>query len=328
MPEIKTIEQMLKDGAVKKGNDPSLVVEWLPTGIQKLDELLGGGVPLGRCLESYGPESTGKTLISQYIAAAVQQSPRPGVLYMDMENSFDEEWWQISGVDTEKLLVSKPTTGEAAIDIIRGALAGAEVSKLGLIILDSIAAMTPAPEMDPKRSAEDKSMGLQAKLVTLMYRSIVPLLDSSKVIFLATNQMRDSIGPYPDEIGALVGGRAQRHYSLIMIKTRRESWIKEGDNRIGFYMEITSRKNKLSSVPDGTTITLPFLFNSQIDMLTADLEDAVKKQIITRRGPYYYYNGSNLLGMPNLRNHFMNNEAELASLRFALERRAENATQE
>lgn len=320
MPELKTLEQLKKDGSVKMGNDPSLIVEWLPTGLAKLDELLGGGVPLGRCMETFGPESTGKTLIAQYIAKAVQGSERKTVLYIDLENSYDEEWWQLSGVDTTKLVVTKPATGEEAIDIMRGALYGAEESNLGMIILDSIAGMVPAPEMDPKKSAQDNHQpGLQAKLCTLMYRSIVKMVEQNKVCFYAINQMRDSMGPYPDDVGALVGGRAQRHYSLIMLKTRRESWIKQGDARVGFYMEVTSRKNKLATTPDGTTITLPFLFSSQIDILTADLEDAVAKKIIERKGPYYKFNEQSLLGMPNLRAYFQSDATAMSMLRTLLE---------
>lgn len=325
MPEpkstkTKSIEELLKDGTIKSGSDPSLIVEWLSTGLPKLDNLMGGGFPLGRCVESFGPESTGKTLIAQYLAKSVQASERPGILYIDLENSFDEEWWILSGVDTKKIWVTKPATGELAIDIMRQILQEAEGLKLGLIILDSIAGMVPSPEMDPKKSAQDNHQpGMQAKLVTLMYRSIVSLVNDNKVIFYAINQMRDNMGPYPDDIGALVGGHAQRHYSLIMLKTRRESWIKEGDNRIGFYMEITSRKNKLATTPDGTTITLPFLFSSQIDMLTADLEEAVEKKIIDRKGPYYKFNMQNLLGMPNLRNYFLSNPEAMTLLRDCLE---------
>lgn len=317
MPESKSIENMIKAGLLKKGSDPSLVVNRLPTGIGVLDDLLGGGLPLGRFIESYGPESTGKTLLSQYAVAAVQKSQYPIGLYMDMEHSFDEAWWKQIGVDTDKLLVSNPVSAEQAIDVMRAML---ETSKeLGIIILDSIAAMTPMPEVDPEKSSENKTIGLQARVTTLMYRQIAPLLDN-RVIFMATNQMRESIG-YNDELSALPGGRAQRHFNHIILRTRREDWILEtgSKKRIGFYMEVISKKNKLAGIADGSSVTLPFMFSGQIDYTATFIDEAIKKDLIIRRGPYYEYNGHRSLGMALLRQYFTDNPDELESLKRDIE---------
>lgn len=314
MTDIKGVDELLKSGLIKRGNDERLIIKKLPTGIPALDEMLGGGMPLGHAVESYGPESTGKTLIAQYVTAAVQASQFPEVLYMDMERSFDEAWWKESGVDTAKVMVSQPATGDQAIDVMRGVLHSEP--NLGLIIMDSIAAMTPQVEMDPEKSSEDKTIGLQARLVTLMYRQIINLLED-RVIFLATNQMRESIGAH-DELAALPGGRAQRHYSHIILRTRRDSWITENKNdkaRLGFYMEITSRKNKMCSTPDGTSITIPVMFKGQIDYTTSYIDDALKKGIIPRRGPYYNWNNQNFMGMQALRNMFLDNPEELELLK-------------
>lgn len=317
MPEIKTIEELMKSGALIKGDDASLEVKRMPLGIASLDELLGGGLPLGRCVQTVGPESTGKTLLSQFAVAAVQKSKYPLALYMDMERSYDEAWWQQSGVDTEKLLVSTPTTAEEAIDVMRGVLSSTQ--ELGIIVLDSIAAMIPQPEMDPERSStEGRQPGLQAKVITFMYHQILPLL-KGRCIFLATNQMRENIGGH-DELGALPGGKAARHYSHIILKTRREQWItnNQDKSRLGFYMEITSRKNKLAKTADGDCITLPFLFNSQIDWTTSYIEDALKAKLIVKGGPYYKVAGRSFLGMQNLREFFTENPEELEQLRTNL----------
>lgn len=314
MTDIKGVEELLKSGMIKRGDDERLVIKKLPIGIPALDNLLGGGMPLGHAVESYGPESTGKTLIAQYVTAAVQASQFTEVLYMDMERSFDEEWWKESGVDTAKLMVSQPATGDQAVDIMRGVLHSAP--NLGLIIMDSIAAMTPQVEMDPEKSSEDKTIGLQAKLVTLMYRQIINLLED-RVIFLATNQMRENIGAH-DELAALPGGRAQRHYSHIILRTRRESWITEGKNekaRIGFYMDIASRKNKMCATPDGTSISIPVMFKGQIDYTTSYIDDAVKSGLIPRRGPYYSWKEKSYMGMQALRTMFMDNPEELELLK-------------
>lgn len=312
--ENTALDSLIKDGLVKYGNDPRLIIKRMPIGIPMLDDLLGGGLPMGRCTMAYGEESTGKTIIAQYAAAAVQRSERPLVLYMDMERSYDEPWWIASGVDTSQLLVSTPMTAEQAIDIMRSMLQGS--SELGMIILDSIPAMTPMPEMDPEKSSEDKTIGLQARVITLMFRQIMPLLED-KVIFYVCNQMRESIGKY-NEIAGLPGGRAIRHNSHIILRTRRESWIKDDKANTGFYMEITSRKNKVASTPDGSFVLLPFMFSGKIDMLTAYLEDAKARNIITRKPPYFYWNDKAFHGMPNLRQYFLDNEEEMRTLEALL----------
>jgi len=316
MSEPKSIDNMLKSGLLKSGTDPSLVVKRLPFGIPSLDNFLGGGLPLGRCTEAYGPESTGKTLLAQLATAAVQKTDKPQVLLFDMEMTYDETWWAKSGVDTEKLLVSTPRTAEEMIDI---SVAMLETSKdLGMIILDSIAATVPGPIADPDKSAEDnRQPGLLAKSLALWFYKTIHIVSEKNVILFITNQMRENIGGY-DELAALPGGRSQRHYSQIILRTHREGWIKEGKDNIGYYMEIISKKNKTAMTPDGTSIVIPFLASSQIDLLSAYIEDAVKQKVMTRKGPYYGYNGKNFLGMTATREYFSDNPDELEALKIAL----------
>lgn len=317
MPNLPTIEDLLHDGTVLKGNDPSLEIRRLPIGIPSIDALLGGGLPLGHCLQAFGPESTGKTLLTQIAVAAVQKSQYPLAVLMDLEHSYDEPWWRQSGVDTEKLLVSAPQTAEQAIDIMRGILNSSE--EVGIIVLDSLAAMIPQPEMDPEKSSTDsRQPGLQAKVITYMYHQILPLL-AGRTIFFATNQMRDSIG-LAGELDGLPGGRAARHYSHIVLRTRRESWITDNNtkSRLGFYMEIINKKNKLASVPDGEAIKLPFMFSSQIDWTTSYIEDGIRLGFIVKAGPYYKTAGKSFLGMPNLRQFFSDYPEEFEILKTNL----------
>lgn len=312
------IEELYKKGLIRKGNDSTLRVERISTGIPSLDDLLGGGVPTGRCIQIFGPESTGKNLIAQYMTAGVQKTERPLTLFLDLERSYDEEWWKKSGVDTEKLLVSMPATAEQAIDIIRIMLR--KSGELGFIFLDSLAAMIPQALVDPDKSSEDnRQPGDQAKVVTRLYQQMIPLL-SNNIAFMASNQMRDNIGGY-SETSALPGGRAARHYSHITLRTRRESWIKDANKRvIGYYLELTSIKNKTCSVPDGAFITLPILAESQLDMLTAFLESAIANGSITKRGPYYSWAEHKFLGMENLRNFFRENEEEYFKLELSVQK--------
>lgn len=302
MAKSPDLEKLLKEGLIKYGSDPSLVINRTSSGIEKLDELLGGGLPLGKIIELYGPESTGKTLICQYIAAAIQKTDLPGVLYMDMEDSFDQGWWAQSDVDLSRMMVSNPATGEGAIDIMM-ALLQAKDAKLGLIIVDSIAAMTPSVQADPDKSSEDKgAMGVQAKLITLMFHKIKGLLGDC--IFLLTNQMRDSLGTMHDEIGALPGGRANRHYCHAILRTRRESWINEGDNHVGFNMEIINKKNKLAKTADGASIILPFNYRGQIDVLMSYMDEAINLNIIQQSGPWYQFAEQKWLGKSAMREAF------------------------
>lgn len=309
------VKKLMETGLIKKGSDESLYLKRIPLGLPQLDDLLGGGLPIGRCIEAYGPESTGKTLLAQYCTAAVQKTDKPLTLLLDLERCYDEGWWKQSGVDTANLLVSSPATAEESIDIMMAVM---NEPTLGLMIVDSIPAMIPAPIADPEKSAEDKTIGLLAKLVTLMYSKLVHPLSQQGVILLTTNQMRENIGGY-DELAALPGGRAQRHFSQIILKTRREGWIKDANkNNIGFDMEITSKKNKTCAVADGTSITMPFLSVGGIDLMTAYINDGIKKGLIARKGPYYSYAEKNHLGVPALRNFFDENPNELDTLKLQL----------
>lgn len=310
------LDALIKSGAIKMGDDPSLELHRLPIQVPAFDGMIGGGFPMGRVTLTYGPESTGKTLLAQIAVKAVQASQYPSSLYIDMERSYDRTWWEQSGVDAEKLMVSSPMTAEQAIDVMRAVLP--VMPDLGIVVLDSIAAMTPMPEMDETKSSEDKTIGLQARAVTLMFRQVLPLLPNHTIL-LCTNQMRESVGQ-PDELGSLPGGRAQRHYAHIILRTRRESWITDASGqRIGYNMEITPRKNKVAPMAPG--ITLPILFHGQLDLLTSYLDSAIERKKITRRGPYYYWGNEpqGYLGMQNLRQRFLDDEQAFEQLKQELE---------
>lgn len=310
------LDKYFKDGSIKYGNSPDLIIKHISSGIDRLDELLGSGIPLGKIIQFYGPESTAKTLICQYIIAAIQKSETPDVIYFDLEDSFDPEWWGQSEVDVDKLMVSAPATGEEVIDIIVALLNSTGI-KLGAVMIDSLAGMVPMQEADADKSAEDKTMGLQAKLITLLYRKLRTHITQSKhkPVILMTNQMRDSLGTQYDEIGALPGGRANRHFAHVLLRTRRHSWITEGDARVGFNIEIINRKNKLAKTPDGASIVLPYTFNSQVDILLAYLEEAIEKQTITRAGPYFKWRDMSWLGKNAMRDYFRSNPDSLELLR-------------
>lgn len=320
--KVPTIAQMRRSGLIKQGNSTDLIVERVPIQIPTLDELIGGGLPRGRGIQAYGEESTGKTLIMQYMIAAIQRSNTPDVLVMDQENTYDEAWWSQSGVDTEKLMVSRTDTAEQAIDVITSVLnamgpKAAEANRtLGAICIDSIAALIPQVEMEEEKSAEDKRMpGAQAKSITYLYHKIGGTNLGNQVVLITTNQMRDSVG-YASEMSSLPGGRANRHYNHIFLRTRREEWIKDEHGRVvGYTMEIISRKNKTCKTPDGTSIKIPILADSQVNWTITYIEEGRRLGYITSRGPYYYFGEIQKMGMQALRHFFTETPEAFEQLR-------------
>lgn len=309
----KTIEELKREGILKSGSDPSLVVDRVLTGIPALDNILGGGIPLGRGIMPYGPESTGKTLLCQYFVAAIQKTERPIALLFDLERCYDERWWKQSGVDTDKLIVSSPQTAEQVIDIMVQMIESED--QLGIIVVDSIPAMIPAPIADPDRSAEDKTMGLLPQIVNLMYYKTMHQVALKKICFVDTNQMRANFSGF-DEVAALPGGKAQRHFNQVILRTHREGWINDSSGKhIGYNMKIISKKNKTCSVPDGTDVTVPFLAVGQIDMMTTYIDEAIRLKLVEKRGPYYKFNDKSYLGMAGLRAFFVENPEELETLK-------------
>lgn len=288
------MDKLFKSGVLRMGNAEELVPERLPTGIAPLDQITGGGLQLGTCTLLVGPESTGKTLLSQYIAASVQKTERPNVLFLDAERSYDVGWWAQSGVETNKLYVARPSSAEELIDITTQVLT--EDPTIGLVILDSIAAMPPTRIIN--ESAERHDIGSLARLVQHLYVKIVPLL--GKTIFLATNQIRDNITGYEERYP---GGHSQRYFSHMILRTRREGWIQENNKRIGFNLEVTTRKNKTAAPQQSCSI--PFHFQGQLDMASVLIDEAIASGRIQQNLPYYKieYEGKlhNLLGKANLR---------------------------
>lgn len=305
------VDAMLKSGYLMKGSDPRLTIRRLPTKIPGFDELLGGGFPAGRYTQIVGPESTGKSLLAQYAAASQQDQEKSLVLLMDMERSFDDSWWAASGVDVDALLVSQPMHGEEAVDIML-AVIKAEEARLGMIILDSAAAMFPRAMTEPEKGSEQKFMGNQSTMIKQMFAMLTPQIDD--IVFIIINQMRSNIGGY-EEI--YPGGWAMRHYNHVTLRTRREGWLKDGNTRIGFLMEVINKKNKVGGVQDAS-IQIPVKFMTQIDMMQSYLDEATEKKIVYSKGPYYYWGEAKFLGKNAMRQHFMEKPEDFEKLKEQL----------
>ncbi len=305
-----TMETLMKEGVIALADDPSFDIHRAGSGIPQLDAALGGGYAFGRNVLCVGPESTGKTVLAQYAVAAVQAAdPKAYALLVDAEMSFDRSWWARSGVDMKRLYVSQPSNGEQAVDTIVNSVKADKTIKI--IVLDSIATLSAVAVQE--KQAGERTISAVANLVNNMYTRLLPV-NKQQAVFFAVNQLRDNMNGYDDQYP---GGRAQRHNSHIILRTRREGWIKDKEARIGYVMEIHIKKNKLGA-PE-TIIQLPFLFGDQVDMVGSYIDEAIERGIITVGGPYYTYGETKWLGKGALRMHFTETEADFIALKLAVE---------
>lgn len=304
------VKDMLKSGQLMKGTDSRLDIRRLPTGIPQLDAIVGGGIPYNRVVALVGPESTGKTAVMQYIATAVQKTERPYFLLMDMEKSYDRDWWVASGVDPDRLYVSQPTFGEEAIDIMAGVLRNDPT--VGGVGLDSIPTMIPKIIMEAD-TAEDKFVGQHPVLIGRMLAVLSPLIHD--VVFVHCNQMRANIGGY-EEI--YPGGYGLKHGTHLRLRTRREGWLKEGTERVGFTLEIQVPKNKVGT-PYGEC-QIGFRFKGQMDLISSYIDEAVSQDVIVATLPYYKWPEieEQWMGKANMRQFFVDQPAALVLLKSKL----------
>lgn len=271
------ISEMLKDGRLQKGNDPRFELEWVSTGIPDLDRILGGGMPRRRISIVFGDYSSAKTFLLQML---MKQALFQGlqVAYIDTERSYDPAWWAQVGIPLDKIYVSQPSHGEQAIDVML-ALARANVD---VVAMDSLAALIPKEEAEPEAKAESKQVALQARLIGKLMRMLVTIDSSSALVM--TNQVREPLGaPAPGV--TMPGGKAPRHYSSIILRTKREGWLEEQGKRVGFNIRVQCSKNKVST-PFGECL-LPFHFRGDIDLLALLVDRAIEAGLVEQKGPWF-----------------------------------------
>src|SRR3972149_442348 len=271
--EPATLDEMLNDGRLMRGDDQRLIVQRIPIGIADLDEILNGGIPRHRITIITGPYSSGKSFVLQLlIKNAIEQGLQ--VAYIDTEQTYDPVWWGQVGLPLDKLLVSQPVIGEEAVDIAV-ALVKANVD---VVAIDSLAALVPHEETEEE--AEKKFIGLQARLIGKMLRLLLSAKHNSAVV--CTNQLRESIGgPIPTDV--MPGGRAQGFFASLILRTQREGWIESNGKREGFDMKIICRKSKVGQ--PFKECVLPFLFRGKIDEISLNLDRAIENGLIKQRGP-------------------------------------------
>ena len=271
------------DGSIMRlGEAHSMTIEAIPTGSLSLDLALGvGGIPRGRITEIYGPESSGKTTISQHIVAEAQKLGGT-CAYVDMEHALDPVYAARCGVDVENLLISQPDTGEQALEITETLVRSGAVE---LVVIDSVAALVPRAEIEGDMG--DAQMGSMARLMSQALRKLSGAINQTKTAVIFTNQLRMKIGVMFGNPETTTGGNALKFYASVRLDVRRIQSIKVGAEIIGNRTRVRVVKNKVA--PPFRTAEFDIMYNEGISKVGDLVDLATQFEIITKRGAFYSF---------------------------------------
>ncbi|MDP2648180.1 MAG: recombinase RecA [Candidatus Yanofskybacteria bacterium] len=285
---VKEIQEKYGDGSIMKLGDTRRVdVDVIPTGSISLDLALGvGGIPRGRVVEVYGPESSGKTTLALHLVAEVQKMGGAAA-YVDAEHALDPEYAKKIGVKIEDLLISQPDNGEQALEIVETLVKSGGIS---LVVIDSVAALTPRAEIEGEM--DQQHMGLQARLMSHALRKLTGVVSKTNTTVLFINQIRHKIGIMFGNPETTTGGLALKFYSSVRLEIRRAAQIQSGEKIIGNRVKVKVVKNKVAA--PFRTCEFDILYNEGISA-QADLVNAgVQYGVVAKSGSWYTYDGQKL----------------------------------
>jgi len=280
----------------------------IPTGSLELDYALGiGGVPRGRVIEIFGPESSGKTTLALHIIAEAQQLGG-GAAFVDAEHALDPRYARALGVSTDDLLISQPDTGEQALDITEILVRS---GALDVVVIDSVAALVPRAEIEGEMG--EPTMGLQARLMSQALRKLTAAISKSKTTVVFVNQIREKIGVMFGNPETTTGGRALKFYATIRLDIRRIASIKDGDKVVGSRTRVKVVKNKIA--PPFREAEFDMIFGEGISRTSSLLDLGVAHKVIERSGAWYSYGGERIgQGRENAKRFLLENPAVTAEI--------------
>ena len=285
---LKQIESQFGKGTIMKlGTRETVEVPSIPTGSFGLDNALGiGGLPKGRVVEIYGPESSGKTTLTLQIIAECQKAGGSAA-FIDAEHALDPEYAKALGVDIDELLLSQPDTGEQALEVTDMLV---KSGSLDVIVVDSVAALVPRAELEGDMG--DSHVGLQARLMSQALRKITGSIQKSNTLVIFINQIRMKIGVMFGSPETTTGGNALKFYSSVRLDISRIGAIKDGDEVVGNETRVKVVKNKMA--PPFKVVEFQILYGKGINKNAEIIEFAVKKGIIEKAGAWYSYKGDKI----------------------------------
>lgn len=279
---VDQIERQFGKGAIMRLSDGMKVhVDTVPSGSLALDLAIGGGIPRGRIVEVYGPESSGKTTLALHIVAEMQKAGGVAA-FVDAEHALDPEYAGRIGVQLDDLLISQPDTGEQALEITETLVRSSAVD---IVVVDSVAALVPRAEIEGEMG--DAHVGLQARLMSQALRKLTGVISKSNTTVIFINQLRMKIGVMFGNPEVTAGGNALKYYASLRLDIRRTEQIKDGDRATGNHVKVKVVKNKIA--PPFKIAEFDIMFNQGISKAGDIIDLAVKYELVQKAGAWYAY---------------------------------------